>query len=475
MFHNIELSQEDSVSIVVSEVDLNEERDQSELLDELSNELEMNIAVPFYYPADAVENGVDQNEFWNENVLRVSASDIESEANDISSENIPPLTSSDLDLTDVSTGHSNSDSGMIEEEGGMVTNLCRQRVPVRVRNGLITETGPFIPVSLGFSVSVESEDWEEVLDMHGNPTGVERRTFRLNIENGSTESIDEEWDDLRRYNGISDGTNNVREPSADDLSVYVEGESEPESLSDNVVTDSLEYEYDADVSNEWLTGAASDNARPIDVLGGAQNTLRSYDSDITYAVINPVLGGTRDTLRLNRGGVGNAMSVLGGTRDTLRPNLGGLGSGYDTMSPDSAAMFNGRVYINTRFADDLVTSEAGVSVVAWQLWLNLVTSFLASMVIWWAICYMKVFEPTKCDNQGIREDCEVAGGGGTHVTLLSPSVPNGNLIEHLQEEETMEELSNCSSGNEEDGERDRIQNEIVFNLDHSKDDCGHSQ
>ena len=44
----------------------------------------------------------------------------------------------------------------------------------------MTETGPYIPVSLGFSCSdTVNEGWEEVLDEMGIPTGVERRSFRF--------------------------------------------------------------------------------------------------------------------------------------------------------------------------------------------------------------------------------------------------------------------------------------------------------
>ena len=97
---------------------------------------------------------------------------------------------------------------MVEEEAGNVTNLCRARAHAEVRRGIVTETGPVFPITLGFSgMEEEDSEWEEVLDDQGLPTGMERRSFKLNVENGDTESIDENWDMVRRLNGISDGTN----------------------------------------------------------------------------------------------------------------------------------------------------------------------------------------------------------------------------------------------------------------------------
>ena len=57
----------------------------------------------------------------------------------------------------------------------------------------------------------EESDSEQVLGDQGCPTRMERKSFRLNVENGDTESIDEDWDRVRRLNGIFDGTNNRRE------------------------------------------------------------------------------------------------------------------------------------------------------------------------------------------------------------------------------------------------------------------------
>ena len=46
-----------------------------------------------------------------------------------------------------------------------------------------------------------------MVDKLGRPTGVERMSFRLNIHDGRTESIDEDMSHVLRQNGLSDGTN----------------------------------------------------------------------------------------------------------------------------------------------------------------------------------------------------------------------------------------------------------------------------
>ena len=84
----------------------------------------------------------------------------------LSERELPYLTSS--------SETSDTDSGL-SESVGQVTNLCRDRRPdPTVSSGKITRTGMMLPVSIGFSdASVSSDDWEEVYDLSGNPTGVE--------------------------------------------------------------------------------------------------------------------------------------------------------------------------------------------------------------------------------------------------------------------------------------------------------------
>ena len=74
---------------------------------------------------------------------------------------------------------------------------------------MLTETGPYIPVSLGVSYpGSENEQCEELVEEYGDLRGAERRSFILNIHDLRTESIDKGWNELVRSNGLSDGTNN---------------------------------------------------------------------------------------------------------------------------------------------------------------------------------------------------------------------------------------------------------------------------
>ena len=92
-----------------------------------------------------------------------SENDVE---NDV--ESMPRLSSSSSSSTE------GSDSGM-SESIGQVTSLCRDRRPTPViETGVVTVTQRDLPLSLGFSdASVNSDGWEEVYDLEGNPTGVE--------------------------------------------------------------------------------------------------------------------------------------------------------------------------------------------------------------------------------------------------------------------------------------------------------------
>ena len=150
----------------------------------------------------------------SENILMLEENgrDIESDMSDrmflsTDSDSIPRLTPSEESSSDETT-ETDQDSGVSDRNVGNVTNLCRRRLPQTVEAGVVTETGPFIPVTLGFGGSDDDNDcWEEVLDDFGNPTGMERLSFRLNVRDLRTESIDEELDQIRRMNGLNDGTN----------------------------------------------------------------------------------------------------------------------------------------------------------------------------------------------------------------------------------------------------------------------------
>ena len=177
-----------------------------------------------------------------------------------------------------------------------MTNLCRARKVVPVDRGVITETGPQIPVSLGFSCG-ESGDWEEILDEDGEPTGIER-SFKLNVMDGSTESIDDEWDRLRRENGLSDGINWTRqvieEYAVQDDSESESGDGYQADVSDRESSQlSTEYEIDSSTTDDLgrtrttlsdpQCGESDRNA-----LGGRRTTLRSHERGCTTDALDRI-------------------------------------------------------------------------------------------------------------------------------------------------------------------------------------------
>ena len=76
---------------------------------------------------------------------------------------------------------------MSDHQVGNYTNLCRSRGIHLVRNGVVTKTGPYIPVSLGFSCIGSSDSWENLGDENGCSTGMEWKSIRLKIVDGRTE------------------------------------------------------------------------------------------------------------------------------------------------------------------------------------------------------------------------------------------------------------------------------------------------
>ena len=132
---------------------------------------------------------------------------------------LPDLTESDAWSDDEDNeASSGRDSGVSDSMGGNITNLCRNHRDYSVRRGIITETGPVIPVSLGISNGESDGSWEEVLDENGYATGVERKSFRINVVDGETDSINDEDARELRECGIGDRVN--RRWRVDDQEVY---------------------------------------------------------------------------------------------------------------------------------------------------------------------------------------------------------------------------------------------------------------
>ena len=129
------------------------------------------------------------------------------------------------------------------------------------------------------------------MDENGQSTGMEKKSFKLNVLDGSTESIDDEWDRVRCENGLEDGTNRRRvvggglEQEWQDLFDSTDEQSE---LSDGRQTD---YDgYQADVSDR----STGPDISTVDDLGRRRTTLSSpqcgeNDTD--------ALGRIRTTLR----------------------------------------------------------------------------------------------------------------------------------------------------------------------------------
>ena len=216
-------------------------------------------------------------------------------------DSIPPLASTESETTaDNTHDHGQStDSGMLEESAGNVTNLCRNREPANVQTGVVTETGPLIPVSLGFSdIEEDDGDWEEVLDDQGYPTGMERRSFKLNVVSGDTESIDEDWDRVRRVNGLFDGTNARREVNELGERLYETSGSETSGQVANLSV----YSESSDVSGEGYHAESSDS---------------TSESASEQAVVSGCLDRTRTTLSAMTSGTSQLSRCLGGARTTL--------------------------------------------------------------------------------------------------------------------------------------------------------------
>ena len=353
MINNIELSQDGNVDLVMSDVE------DGGIREEHLSEAEVSFgpqeeAESLEIEAIGVEGLADQ---WHSE----SYSDM---MNVSGHSSMPRLATSESESSYDFYESSTQDSGMIEELAGNVTNLCRPRSIVTVDRGVVTETGPQIPISLGLSGRVSS-DWEEVLDEYGEPTGMERMSFKLNVLDGSTESIDDEWDRVRRENGMGDGINSTRH-AEDEYAVLDETSSESDG-----------YQADESGRESSQLSTVSSNADGSYALGRRRTTLRSPLSgeNDSYA-----LGRRRTTLRSPRCGE-NDSHDLSRRRTTLRSHE----RDYKTDALD-----------RTRTTLSSSSSES--------------QSVQRSMDD-------SDDQNRERENQGLREVCVAAQGGGTWVAL----------------------------------------------------------
>ena len=267
MIENIELAIEEDRSLAASDYEESSSREEPELenagfLSEVEDEGSVDDFRQIGDSGDLADN--------DEGNLYASP--------DSDSDRIPPLTSSEESEDDWpwegNLNGSDSDSGMTESAVGNVTNLCRSRKAPPVTEGVVTMTGPFIPVTVGFDQEASMEsDWEEVLDSDGNPTGYERKSFKLNIVDGRTESLDEDWDMTRRLNGLSDETNN--------------------RWHANEVFDQLNMGYQADESDDCLSSELDPDEYGVSVY---LDDCRCSDVECSHTTQYNQFGCSRATL-----------------------------------------------------------------------------------------------------------------------------------------------------------------------------------
>ena len=156
-----------------------------------------------------VEEAINSSDSENSGDSRFSAVLFENDNLRMTTDSDSPpglaTTESDSSESEVEDVLSDRDSGMSDRRLGDVTRLSQRRREYHIQDGIITETGPFIPVSLGIvddsNDGVEESETEECMDV---------RCFRLNIFTGDTDMIDDDTSRLLRECGVEDGINTRR-------------------------------------------------------------------------------------------------------------------------------------------------------------------------------------------------------------------------------------------------------------------------
>ena len=417
LINNIELQGADGDSMAVSDSERSRDAVFFGEQDELGNMLAREYVS--YNSSDLESQLLSDSEAIQipQRDLELLPSVSESEALLVSeNESMPPLASPDP-LTSGYSGLSGgeSDSGVTEDGIGAVTNLCRPRRQHQIRNGMITETGPYMPVSLGFSLAEPcSSDWEEVVDSDGFATGVERRCFRLNIEDGHTESIDEDLNNILLLNGLSDGTNSRR------LASGVDGRWNGHYL-DDVLEQQATYEADISGSDEecerdchcmWCFRATqADGLRDVD--GCPRATLREpvraggdaqFDaggcsratlSDIRGAggeVSIDVGGCSHATLSDIEGAAGEVSVDVGGCSIATLRNIEGEGGEDHTDVAECSrttlirCQGGGGLYCTDNTECPRVLDVDGNGVLGVSVWVSLLIAHLRNMLmVWWTL------------------------------------------------------------------------------------------
>ena len=312
---------------------------------------------------------------------------------------MPNLASSEYWTSEAESDHeTDHDSGVSDSQAGNVTDLSRRRRIQEVRTGVITETGPYIPVSLGLSFcEPENDFWEEVLDDDGNPTGVERLSFRFNRNDGRTESIDDDLSNVLRLNGMPDGTNCRRVVDVDG-EVWreyggLENVNDGWEVTDENSTCDDDITYQLDTTNEQMS-----QGRMRGIM-----CERYYDDEVE--IFNDETGLSSSVQRGCMDAIGSSSSVQGGFVDTVRISSVGV---QEEWERGVTGELRGSV---------LLDEMSGI--ILWQVWPQLLLwAILGVMVLWhmmWAsivgIVTSSVNSP-RIDNRAWGE-CGATLGGGT--------------------------------------------------------------
>ena len=278
-----------------------------------------------------------------------------------------------------------------------------------------------------------------MLDDEGRPTGVEKKSFRLNIKDGRTESIDDEWSTVAQQLGIPDGTNSRR------------------MLCDRACGGMEDNEYDADTENETSTesvdvpGCSRATLSPIEGGGvTGRGCSRATLKATTKLEDRSANGCPRATLKSTMGGKGliescecslNSCVVdnecTGCSRATLNPRHGK----WDSSDGSEWSWAKKRV--------DAADTPDEYDTECWMNGMNTCCSYLIlTVVTWWQLVSSAV------TNRAWGE-CGALQGGGTWGASMVHSREESNAL-------TEEEQSNFGEGEVDMNEgmlNDRIQGE----------------
>ena len=233
------------------------------------------------------------------------------------SESVPGLATTESESTDSNYFLSDRDSGMSDRRFGDVTNLSRRRQEHQILDGIVTETGPYVPVSLGI-VGVGS-DHSDTSEDGITGCNVRTRCFRLNVITGDTDLIDDETSRLLRECGVEDGINSRRyAANGEPVDKYDEDIEYQADESDISADEGQWYESYLGTSNEYEPGVGIEEVEdPVirverNAISGENcgNVLKGGEEEEEV----PVMGKKMDTVG---GGGGMEDPVMGNEKSRM--------------------------------------------------------------------------------------------------------------------------------------------------------------